>query len=85
MWRDYTHKMMQLIPSGAYLAGVFFLADKAKGPPFGTSRDALQQLFGEGFALRDCQPVGAPLPVFAGQEFWMVWQRKPAAGSELAE
>jgi len=76
LWEDYTHKMQQIIKPGGYLAGVFFLAEKPKGPPFGSSREALVQLFGPHFSLLECQPVDAALPVFSGQEFWMVWQRK---------
>lgn len=76
-WDDYTQKMAELIGENGYLAGVFFLADKPKGPPFGTSLQALQQQFAGHFVLRQCQAVQNAIPVFAGQEFWMVWQRLP--------
>lgn len=80
-WDDYTHKMSQLIGKDGYLAGVFFLADKPKGPPFGTSLEALQQRFAGHFVLRQCKGVAEAIPVFADQEFWMVWQRV-SAGDE---
>ncbi|WP_159875732.1 methyltransferase domain-containing protein [Aquitalea denitrificans] len=80
-WDDYTQKMSQLICPGGYLAGVFFLAEKPKGPPFGTSLPALQQLFSGHFVLQECRTVDSTIPVFAGQEFWMVWQRLPAEAS----
>jgi hypothetical protein len=37
----------------------------------------LQQQFADYFVLRQCQAVQNAIPVFAGQEFWMVWQRLP--------
>lgn len=77
-WNDYTQQMSRLLRIGGYLAGVFFLADKAKGPPFGTRLADLQQRFAGRFVLQSCQPVQAALPLFAGQEFWMVWQHLPA-------
>ncbi|NWK79188.1 methyltransferase domain-containing protein [Aquitalea sp. LB_tupeE] len=75
LWESYTHKVSQLLRPGGFLAGVFFLADKPKGPPYGTSLAELHQRLDPAFSLLSCQPVAAAIPVFAGQEYWMVWQR----------
>lgn len=75
LWGSYTHKVSQLLRPGGFLAGVFFLADKPKGPPYGTSLAELHQRLDPSFSLLTCQPVASAIPVFAGQEYWMVWQR----------
>jgi SAM-dependent methyltransferase len=75
---DYAAKMARLLRPGGLLAGLFYLADTDKGPPFGIAPDALRELLGKDFTLLSSRQVEETLPVFAGREFWMVWQRVAA-------
>ncbi|WP_024301954.1 methyltransferase [Pseudogulbenkiania sp. MAI-1] len=72
----YARKMAALLRPGGVLAGFFFLADKPKGPPFGASLGELQQRFGPWFDLLDIRKIEETLPVFAGGEYWLTWQRR---------
>lgn len=72
---DYAAKMARLLRPGGLLAGLFYLAETDKGPPFGIAPEALTQLLGTDFTLLSSRQVEETLPVFAGKEFWMVWQR----------
>jgi SAM-dependent methyltransferase len=64
-----------LLPPGALLAGFFFFGSTPKGPPFGITRAELEELLTPHFALVEEGDVVDSLPVFAGQERWMVWER----------
>jgi len=64
-----------LLPPGALLAGFFFFGSAPKGPPFGIARAELEALLTPHFALVEEGDVVDSLPVFAGQERWMVWER----------
>jgi hypothetical protein len=59
---------------------VFFLAEKPKGPPFGTSLRRCSSFF-RILCLADVPGRSHHHSVFAGQEFWMVWQRLPGEAS----
>lgn len=72
----YARKMAALLRPGGVLAGFFFLADKPKGPPFGATLDELQQRFSPWFDLLAISKVEETLPVFAGGEYWLTWQRR---------
>lgn len=71
----YAHKMASLIRPGGVLAGFFFLAESPKGPPFGVTMEVLQQLLSPCFELLAMSKVEQTLPVFAGGEHWLTWQR----------
>lgn len=73
---DYARRMAELLPRGGVLAGHFFIAEQAKGPPFGILQDELDALLGDCFTLRDDRPVSDSLPVFAGRERWQCWERR---------
>jgi SAM-dependent methyltransferase len=64
-----------LLPPGGLLAGFFFFGSAPKGPPFGIARAELEALLTLHFALVEEGDVVDSLPVFAGQERWMVWER----------
>ncbi|MDH0343224.1 methyltransferase domain-containing protein [Chromobacterium haemolyticum] len=72
----YAEHMARLLRPGGTLAGVFFIADTSRGPPFGLSMSALSALLEPAFALESGQPQEDGVPVFGGQEFWMVWRRQ---------
>ncbi|HJU50257.1 MAG TPA: methyltransferase domain-containing protein [Pseudogulbenkiania sp.] len=72
----YARKMAALLRSGGVLAGFFFLGDNPKGPPFGATLEELQQWFSPWFDLLDISLVEQTLPVFAGREHWLIWQRR---------
>ncbi|NLR75499.1 methyltransferase [Leeia aquatica] len=74
-WSDWGRGMQTLLKPGGYLAGYFFLADKPHGPPFGTDEATVQQLLGPGFERLACAQARYSLPVFSGQEYWMIWRR----------
>ncbi len=77
---DYASKMARLLKPGGVLAGVFFIADTQRGPPFGLSMPALRALLEPAFTL-ECQRQQADgVPVFGGSEYWMVWRRQHKSG-----
>ena len=76
LWQDYARRMAQLLPSGARLAGFFFLKETPKGPPFGIAADALYALLGQDFVCEVDRLVDDSVPVFAGAEHWMIWRRR---------
>lgn len=76
LWADYAPRMAQLLPPGGLLAGLFFLSDEPKGPPFGIQPEQLDALLATDFICRADTPVDDSLPVFAGRERWQVWERR---------
>lgn len=65
-----------LLPPGGRLAGLFFFDQSVKGPPFGIDRGALDALLAPYFDCVEDVTVAQSIPVFAGKERWMVWQRR---------
>jgi SAM-dependent methyltransferase len=76
MWPQVAARWAQLLAPGGQLAGFFFFGTSPKGPPFGIARAALEELLAPWFDLVEEGEVVDSLPVFAGQERWMVWQRR---------
>jgi len=76
LWAGYGERMARLLAPGGILAGYFYFGDELKGPPFPISRQQLNELLGPFFDLLEDQPVSDSLPVFAGQERWLVWRRR---------
>ena len=78
LWPQWAARVAELLRPGAELAGFFYFDDNQRGPPFGVSPSALQQLLGEKFDLIESEdvPAGESLPVFKGKEVWQVWRRK---------
>jgi SAM-dependent methyltransferase len=74
-----TARYAELLAGGGLLAGFFFFGTSPKGPPFGIGRAALEELLAPHFELVEEGEVVDSLPVFAGQERWMVWQKKMPA------
>lgn len=77
MWPEVAARWAQLLTPGALLAGYFFFDDAPKGPPFGISRERLQELLASTFTCVEDNAVTDSIAVFAGKERWMVWERKP--------
>ena len=71
-----TARYAALLPPGGLLAGFLFFGNALKGPPFGIARSELEDLLRPDFELVEEGEVVDSLPVFAGQERWMVWQRR---------
>jgi hypothetical protein len=76
MWPKVAARWAALLAPGTKLAGFFFFDDAAKGPPFGVKREALEALLTPHFECIEDAEVADSIPVFAGKERWMVWQRK---------
>jgi len=76
MWPQVAERWAQLLPPGALLAGYFFFDDAPKGPPFGISRERLQELLASTFTCVEDSAVSDSIAVFSGKERWMVWERK---------
>jgi SAM-dependent methyltransferase len=76
MWPRVAARWADLLAPGARLAGFFFFDDAAKGPPFGIERAALDALLSRHFECVEDTTVSDSIPVFAGKERWMVWQRR---------
>lgn len=66
----------ELLPAGARLGGFFFFDQTVKGPPFGIDRAGLEALLMPCFELVEDAPVADSIPIFAGKERWMLWQRR---------
>jgi len=73
---NYARRCAQLLKPGGVIAGFFFFAETPKGPPFGTNDPELKALLGQDFARTADQAVADSIPVFAGKERWMVWQKR---------
>jgi SAM-dependent methyltransferase len=76
LWSEVARRWADLLPAGALLAGFFFFDDAPKGPPFGIDRERLGQLLDPSFTCLQDEAVIDSIPVFAGKERWMVWQRR---------
>lgn len=82
LWPDYAAAAGRLLRPGALLAGFFFIQDDAaeprRGPPFPARRAELEGLLGADFTClaSEAVPAADSIPVFAGHEHWMVWQRR---------
>jgi hypothetical protein len=75
-WPDVARRWEALLAPGGLLAGYFYFDDAAKGPPFGIARERLEELLSPGFECIVDEAVSDSIPVFAGKERWMVWQRR---------
>lgn len=78
LWPEWARRMAELVSPGGVLAGFFYLDDNQRGPPFGVSREGLNDLLGKAFDLTESQvlPPEQSLPVFQGKEIWQVWTRR---------
>lgn len=76
LWADWGRRVAELLPSGARLAGYFFVCEQAKGPPFGIRPEELDELLTPNFECIEDTAVSDSIPVFAGRERWQVWQRR---------
>lgn len=74
-WPAYAEQMARLTRPGGVLAGYFYLDEQSGGPPFGASREDLDELLGEAFRCVVDEAVSDSLPVFADRERWQIWQR----------
>jgi SAM-dependent methyltransferase len=77
-WPQAARRFAELLKPGGLLLGVFYIATKIGGPPFGLSSSEPARLFDPFFILEANYPVTDSLPFFAGHEFWQVRRRKPA-------
>lgn len=78
MWPRVAARWAELLAPGTKLAGFFFFDDVPKGPPFGIARKQLEALLSPDFECIEDAEVTDSIPVFAGKERWMVWQRRQA-------
>lgn len=78
LWPAWGRRMAELVRPGGELAGFFYIDDNERGPPFGISREGLEQLLASAFVLEEQSPIPAAqsLPVFKGKEIWQVWKRR---------
>lgn len=75
-WPQYAHRMAEIIHPGGTLAGYFFFKQTEKGPPFGTTPEALHALLDSHLELIEDLPVDDSIEVFKGAERWQVWRRR---------
>ena len=76
LWDDWGRRVAELLPSGALLAGFFFICEQLKGPPFGILPEQLDALLTPNFERIEDAEVHDSIPVFAGRERWQVWRRR---------
>ena len=78
LWRDWALRVAELVRPGGELAGFFYLDRNERGPPYGTSRDELERLRSDAFALVEDLDIAPEqsLAVFRDKEIWQVWRRR---------
>ena len=76
MWPQYAPRTAQLLRPGGELAGFFFFRETEKGPPFGTTPEALHALLDPHFELVEDKAVTDSIPVFQGAERWQIWRKR---------
>ncbi|MBI3716883.1 MAG: methyltransferase domain-containing protein [Betaproteobacteria bacterium] len=76
LWGAWADRVAALLPAGGVLLGFFFFDGAEKGPPFGLAPPQLDSLLSKNFILREETAPPDSLPVFAGKERWMVWERR---------
>ena len=76
MWPQYAPRTAQLLRPGGELAGLFFFRETEKGPPFGTTPEALHALLDPHFDLVEDRVVTDSIPVFQDAERWQVWRKR---------
>lgn len=76
LWADWGRRVAELLPSGARLAGFFFVCNQVKGPPFGILPAELDALLSANFECIEDAAVDTSIPAFSGRERWQVWQRR---------
>ena len=76
MWPKYAPRMAQLLRPGGELAGFFFFRETEKGPPFGTTPEALHALLDPHFDLVEDRMATDSIPVFQDAERWQVWRKR---------
>ena len=76
LWADWGRRVAELLPSGALLAGFFFICEQPKGPPFGILPEELDALLTPNFVRIEDAAVDDSIAVFSGRERWQVWQRR---------
>ena len=81
MWAGYAPRCEQLLAPAGRLAGFYFFADTPKGPPFGTSQAALDDLLAPRFEHIEDKSVDDSIEVFKGKERWQIW--RVARGEDL--
>lgn len=65
-----------LLGQGGRVAGFFYFDQAVKGPPFGIERAELDGLMARYFDCVEDEAVADSIPIFAGKERWLVWQRR---------
>ena len=76
MWPQYAPRTAQLLRPGGELAGFFFFRETEKGPPFGTTPEALHALLDPHFDLVEDRMATDSIPVFQDAERWQVWRKR---------
>ena len=76
MWPQYAPRMAQLLRPGGELAGFFFFRETEKGPPFGTTPEALHALLEPHFDLVEDRMATDSIPVFQDAERWQIWRKR---------
>lgn len=69
----------ELLGQGGRVAGFFYFDRTVKGPPFGIERAELDALMAPYFDCIEDEAVADSIPIFAGKERWLVWQRSADA------
>lgn len=78
LWPQWAARTGELLRAGGELVGFFYFDDNERGPPFGVSRETLDELLGKDFELvaDEAVPAGESIAVFHGKERWQVWRRR---------
>ena len=75
-WRNYAARMLELLPKGKLLAGIFLYGAEPEPPPYPLTEAQALELLGKDFDLIRSEPVSDSLPLFQGMERWQEWRRK---------
>ncbi len=68
----YVEQAARLLHPDGLLLGVFYIGDRAKGPPYGASEDELRRLFSAHFPSLQIAPTTNSTGMWAGQEVTLV-------------
>ena len=77
-WPRWATRSAELVRSAGVLAGLFYIDDNLRGPPFGIDCVLLHALLDPHFVLEQSTPLQAQESpaIFKGKEHWMVWRRR---------
>ena len=73
LWKNYVHRVAQLLQPKGKLAGFFLYGEEIDPPPYPLTETCAKKLFPGRFELLRNEAVADSLPIFRGMEKWQEW------------